>query len=590
MSIAQMIGAIRARAAFGQQHSRANTRQELAELAQSLTELNHFADAEFLGLSRMLKALYGSASQLAEAIGERANSVRESLKQSRLDGQDGLASRTIAEIERDFSEVSDNLASLSETADALGRLVGHGQGLERLAMRLQVSGAGFAIESARTEECRASFGDFVVEMRALASRISTLGEAIGSQAHSARRELQALIPVISGQLSRLRQLTQQSDTAARQSADEVQRLLGGSREILEQAESQTRRIAEHAENAVYSLQSGDILRQKLEHVVAAIEDASRLFDQAAGGPGNARESGRLLAIQAAQLEAIRGEVESASRQLAAAFNGIAEDASNLGETLSRLERGGGGGPFDRLKSNLAQLRQLRTEGSGMLRQADESSCRAVEAASRLSEHLSQVEAINRQMQMQALNALVRTEQLGIQGQTLGVLSMHTHGIFQESCASVEQTVAVLEQVRENATRQKRLNSAASTGDQTMDQGLSFLDRANASLLEGAGTAAELIRRQGEELRQARCQIESLTALNQRMAAIIVRCAALRDQLGGHDDAGFGEVVAGHSDRYTMESERLVHEQLTAGPAAAETGVEVATASAPPDQDDNVEFF
>ena len=595
-------------------------RTKLGALSGSLAELTRRTDPDFSMLAADLQALHACASELGRSMGTHAVSVTETLKQSRLVGDDGLAARSLVGLRGGMDDAARNLTALVEVAEALGKLKEQGDNIGHVAMVLKSSGCSFAVESARSSQCQQSFGAFVEELRSLAEKISSIGESIGSQSKDTQQSLENLTRVIQGNLEQLRKLTAQSEAAVRRTTGQMQQLLDSSCNALQNAEQRTRQIARHADDAVYHIQFGDIVRQRLEHIVSSLEEASvASCSGVATGPETAS---RILDIQIGQLEAMQGEVEETRRQLLEAFDGLGQESGLLAEGIRHLESRETGEAsdanlFDELKSELVRLEDLQHQGHRLCAQANETSQHAIESASRLSQHLDQVQDINREIHLQALNAIIKTALLGDEGRTLEVLSTHVHTVFQESSGIVQETIRILELVRASA-HSTGAGSGAGAANHDLQGGLEQIVRVHGEFRGISTNALALVERQNTRLEEVRSRLEFLSGLSAKLDEFNDGLRALRATLpeAGPVVATDGEAeLAPLSRRYTMESERAVHRRVLGLPepkratqpvapgagnpgflefSAAPTGDVVAETSGQPAKDpamaDNMEFF
>lgn len=523
---------------------------------------------------------------MSRSIGTHAAGVSETLRHSRLGGDDGLAARSLLGLRGGMDDAARNLAALVEVAEALGKLHSQGSNISRVAMILKSSGCSFAVESARSTQCQQSFGAFVEELRGLAEKISTIGDGIGSQSRETQQSLENLTCVIQGNLEQLRKLTAQSETAVRHSTEQMQGLLDSSHRALQEADQRTRQIARRAGDAVFHIQFGDIVRQRLEHVVAALEDASA----ADMDPGKAA---LILDIQHAQLEAMRTEIEETRTQLVGAFVGLADESSQLAEGVRGLAgsetSGGGRTLFDGLKAELQRLEDLQRQGRKLCVQANDTSKRAIESAASLSRHLDEVQDINREMHLQALNAIIKTALLGEEGRTLEVLSTHVHAVFQESSGIVQETIRILEQVRSSA-HSTDTGSGSTAENHDLQGGLEQIVKVHGEFQGISTSALALVEKQNSRLKDVTERLEFLVGLSGRLGEFNAGMRALRATLPEASPVVPAEAeaeLAPLSRRYTMESERAVHRRILGltEPKPAVRAVQPAAQT-----DDNLDFF
>lgn len=561
--------------------------QELAALIAALNQITIVTDPDFALLGQDLKLLYGSASELGRSISGQVASLRETLEQTKLSGTDGLTTRLLGTLQANLRQAGEDRDTLMEMAQVLQKLRQQGYQIDRLARLLRASISSIAVESARSANCQQAFGSFVDELRQLSEKITALGEVIGSQAATTFNRLNHIATSISADLDQLRKLASNSELTVQQTSEEIRQLLESSWTVMQQVEAQVQQIGRHADQAVYHLQFGDIVRQKLEHVVTSLEEARQ-----AAGHGQAEgltKMGSILTIQGAQLEVIVEEIEAARTELSAAFNGLTSGAQELVTDLGQLgganwERPGGRNPFEELSASFERLRAWQTQGRELCGRAHTMSLEASRDSQQLSSHLGRLQEINREMHIQALNAIVKTALLQDEGITLGVLSMHIHRVFMESNTLVTETVGVLEAMMRLTDQSCRKTTAGAEADAQMDT--SAVGSFPATFREINATSHALVQKQSEQLRQTITRLEFLTRFAGEIRDLISRLQAFRETFAPGVTAQTAADLASLDQRYTMESERAVHRRIS----RQEPARSVAPATPAPAAADNFEFF
>ena len=491
-------------------------------------------------------------------------------------------------------------------AAGLGRLVNDGRGMERIGLVLKASGSCFAVESARTAECTQAFAAFVQELRAVADQVTAVAEAMAEDASRARAEQTRAIEVVGRRLEELGRLATASERALQAATFEVREIVDAAFVALGEADAHSRQIARHADEVVYYLQFGDIVRQKCEHIIAAAAGAQErlreLINAAAEVPQLAWQIAavdQILAVQVAQLESVRDEVRTAQTQIEAAFLGLGRETSGLSSCVGRInatDRSGRAqaGAFDRLKACLNHLQQLRADGQALSQQARETSRTAVEVCGRLSAHVHQVRQINRKLHLQALNATVKTCHLGAEGRTLEVLSQQVHLLFQDTEQIVTTTVPIIESITTDAAGLVADGDAANPCNQPEARDVSLqLSDLDAEFRRVSTTALTLANEQQAILSQTQQQLGLLTKLADRLGESIQTLAGIRQGLAPWmaDDPVSAETEP-LAARYTMESEREIHRRVLAGASGlgAVPAPVAASQSAMIADESGVEFF
>ena len=572
----------------GKQQSTSALKEKLERLAASLAELTRRTEPDFVLLGRHLMNLHACAARTAAGIDERVTCVRDFLQSSGLHGSNGLTDRSLQALQAGLNEAGIKLAALAEIASDLGKLRKYAQQIGRVARLLNVSGSGLAVEGARTATCQRAFGTFIEDFRQLPERIQALVSAVHDQAQSTQTELARLHASMVSSLAKLRHITGDCEAVVRETSSRMQSLIDSSWTALDEAAEQTRQITSHAEAATYYLQFGDIVRQKLEHVVRSLERAAVPLDSPSGS------TDVILAIQTSQLQTVCMEISDARARIAAAFDGLAAGTTRVVESIGRVSRtsdGSGSDVFEDLSSSLLRLKEVQSEGQVLVRQSLDAATRAAEATSSMSQHLETMEEINHQMRLQSLNAIIKTEWLGSEGQTLGVLSQHVHAVFQESSELVQQTVNILRGVTDRG-----LLREADSGDDLinlrseLDTGLHCIAGITEQFRETSTSADTLAAQQVRAVSEAHEALKFLVLLDTSLRTAVQQIEEIRSTLEVRkaDDADLNEMEA-LSTGYTMESEREIHRRL-AGVSASTSDDAPAQGSETGDLDDNVELF
>jgi hypothetical protein len=580
-------------------HRRSGFSAAAANLANSTAALIRETEPDFLRLADDLKALYAGAAELGQSTAAQASSMRTTLGACNLTGPNGVAGVLLDKLQSGLAETGRELNSLAEVCSAIRCLLHLGRQIMPIAVFLRTAGYSFRVESARVEAARQTFGTFSEELSTLAGRIGGLGEEIEGRAEAAHTELAQLVQAITADLNQLQEIARRAGPIVRDTCEETQLLLDSSLSALEQSEAQAVAIARHANDAIYHMQFGDIVRQKLEHIGTALTESAAAL---ATGNKSAGGADRILAVQGAQIAMVIDEIRSVQKGVAQAFAGLRTEGAHLAETLGDLQSGTAGassrtGPFEDLKKHLLYLEEVTSRGAGLRDRSRRSWLRAMEASGEVCRCMDQVREINFSMHLQSLNAIVKTEWLGEEGRTLRVLSMHMHTMFRESSALVADTTAVLATIARPDDTGSGAEVDAAALKFRLAGDLDEVYRAQEQLQRTIDAAAALSRRQADRLEQAQGSLRFLALATARLEALSQGIGELRkDMLPLRTTSpGADAYDPGALDGlYTMASERHVYQRLMddEAPEPGEVvpvgaGLEPVGAGSP---DDNIEFF
>ncbi len=553
-------------------------------------------DAEFVALGKSLQALFNIAQELAALVGERLGAMRNALNESRIGGPDGMAVASLQDLRDGLAEAAAELAALQAVGGGLGRVHALVRNIERVGQSLRASVFGFAVESARTEQSQQTFGAFVVELRALGDKITRVAEMVGQQTGVTRSTQEREWTALSTSHAQLCELSKKLEITAGATATETQGMLDQVLQGLQQAEERMRQTTRHAGEAVFYLQFGDIIRQKTEHIAETLRETAETLNPTVPRrdfPARAAAADGVLAIQIGQLELIRTEVEAAQRKLSESFQSLAEETEQIRETLglwrSRPQpthHQGGSDSLGAFKADIVRLENLHRLGHDLRLEARRSTQSAGAVSRQLAGHVGEVKALNADIHLQALNAIVKTAVLGDAGATLSVLSMHVDSLYAESRGVVADLVAVLETVLEQSGGHASRESLAEEAirNTRLHSGMEKIESAFDECRATFDSADKLVERQRDALDGSQALLGSLVHHGSAIEAQIRELTAFRAMLApwaaAQNASAPGTATLSH--RYTMQSEREIHERAGRSVDAGSSSQAAA--------DDNPELF
>lgn len=586
---------------------------QLAGLAAALQEDAKRLDPRFVELAETLSRVHSGAESLTQGSRTLTETVRERFERVHFTGDDGCVSHALTELQQDLGAFQKQLGLLGDVTGGLRDLNRLGNAVQKIGLALHSSTCSFAVESARSAEGRDAFADFLINLRQLADRIDKLGNRIIDECDRGASEQSSVSGELQNGLRQLEQIAPDTIALVRTASERVQGTLDATHEALHRIEGHVSAINRHAEAGVYFLQSGDILRQKLEHVVEAlVRPKPRTDGERVHGAGERLDDAtldRLLAVQIGQLEAVAAEADAAHRKLSDAFEGLGCET----EALLREIRGFSGldsasASLAPLAADIRRLQSLEHRAQELTSRSQASAARAAQIAEALTRYLDDVHEVNRDLHLHALNAIVKTAWLGTNGTTLGVLSTYVHELSRDSAGTVGDILVQLGKVNESAQRVKAASivESSAASEAALETGLVCLEELLAALPEKARATDELAVAQAEALEEARFRLDVLPELSGRTAALVQELSRLRTTLSKAHRTRPAHAAAEHAltAAYTMESERQVHRSVvqqtsrrpSPGVSSLDTPpaiLEAATAEPAPETSglgDNVELF
>jgi methyl-accepting chemotaxis protein len=489
-------------------------------------------------------------------------------------------------------------------------------GFRKINKKLRMMGISTRIESTRLAEGADGFDN-------LASDVQQLYVQINEKASSVNDRKKELSVVIRQAINRVRSIESEQRAEVGAMLDNASSSLG----VLEEVNAKCTGVASSITTAskdvsrniaevVLSMQFHDITRQQIEHAGEALADlCSRLDKGGDPGEGTGEPDGIIcnaLAVselQAAQLTHAASELSSAVENILENLRGIAK----MEEAISREAREMAGSAdksgssfFKEMESNLTSVAEALQRSAGENRSLVVALEGVDDTIEEISLFVNSIETIGEEIELIAINAQIKAARTGEDGAALGVLAEAIQGLSLDArsqtgtitsmlksvtdasgdlCRDVDAETSSLEtEVREITVNLGELLRMLHNVNENFISLLESIDRSVESLNSDIGNAAAGItvhQRIGTVMGKV---IDELAGLVSLMRPVV------QSSLSATPPVNFAEL----SSRYTMHSERKIHEEM----AAAKNGrdYELVTALPPPpveaagDFGENVELF
>jgi hypothetical protein len=532
-------------------------REELAGLGGSTESMFLAAGERLLDLQRQSREIAIEATSFATRLADDGGSLAvlgEALATCSEAGDDNAPAASLPEIHENAKAIQQairDIIPVVKTFDVLGVMV--------------------RIESARFQGADATFVGLAETVTALSGQIR---ERIGATTESA----ESLVETTGSAIAQMRRVEQQRRETlaplAHASSLELARIRqfrGRASAAVGALGARFEKVSHAFSDVVAALQSHDIVRQQIEHVVQAL----RNLDSEAWNP-------EIVRLQVAQLNNSRETFEASAAKVRDAFSSIERNVDDATEEAALLA----GASNSKETSFLAGLESNLAGILGILENnvaADRSFCQAgASVRERIGEivrSITGVRSIGIEMRRIALNATIEAARLGAGG---GALEIAAHAI-QAMARETEHASNTLERLL-NAMK----NAASGLRDESAAQSTSAARMAQIRLcLEDLGAVREEARRENTRIdaltgvlkRKIRETVVSFRAHGDCLAVLAQARDVLERYSSGPrspDAARMAEIES----MYTMQSERAIHE-ATYSPAAT---------NSPSLEVDNVEFF
>jgi len=566
------------------------------------------AATESLGaIDDVCSRIEDSFARVGEQLG-RGHAIFKDLNQGLGALSQELSGTSIEDATAALQEIARRLTALADGLPAENNLLGNiGRGAAEAASLLKplfkhiqmitIIARSARIEAASLEKDRESFVDFTREAL-------ELGENVKQSIEQCARDQLQLADAVAAALAELANFDRLYHAQLVAVAGELtsahtgmigQR--GKSVTLTERAGASTKLIADAVARAIVSLQSGDSVRQRLEHIRHGLALAAGHNPSIVPAPAGALApdmAALVCRLEAAQLNDTHGEFGRDIGQIVHALNMIVTDATGVvahGRSLY--------GGADDEASFLAVIRQALGQASSLIATCEKAG-RSVDGAlevvndtlHRFREAIEALPGVVIDIILIGMNASLKAGHIGAKGNAFVVIANELKATADQVSVAAAKLAPVLDGIEHTAGELKALrgNNPATLGELEPR-----VLRAITEVEHGSGRLVQLMARleteSGEFERLIGSGREIMTALAEACRKLPAVASKLDQEgratqvtkLSAANEATFADLFA----RYTMEREREVHAAFLApfGVVAP-----VAAPAAGADEDDGVLLF
>jgi methyl-accepting chemotaxis protein len=575
-----------------------------------LRRLAGSTEHEFLSIGTRLQEIHQQATELSStaqelvesASGSRLHQLIERLREMLFE-MEGFLDRAGTQSEGSGDGLDMVAAQLREVAAPL-------HGVKRMSKHLYMLEVSIKIESAYLGDMGSEFLNLAMDIKKLSQQIKEKVNAIDDL----RTVLTTTITCNVGRVEEARKTQdQQAATSRGKTAASLAQLEEANQRFSvlgTEIASVSRENSDSLSTIVQSMQFHDIYRQQVEHVVEALETLLSAFP-----PGSARQFveaerleligriGDVCELQQAQLQFASAELYQAVVAIIDNLRLIAAKQAEMADGISHrsgsLDTSGTSfisevaGQMSSLAKLLGQCAENNSAVASIMKEV-------IGTVGKITGFVVDIESIGKDIIQIALNARIKASSAGEQGASMSVLAEE---IGQMSSEAVGRTDLIGKTLAEIDSATARLAEATTGGEQELAQGLATIKEELAAIIAtldemGDEILANLarVKQQVTGLREG---IERLT----RSITIHERTKGPADQVLAGLAAIFGEAraIAPASEafkedlrlmaqRYTMESERRIHESIAGRHGVVIVGAEAAASGGDSEFGDNVDLF
>ena len=583
--------------------------QQLNPTMQILHRLAGSTETQFLQLGEKLQdfsfrssRIAGTAQELVQLVaGSESSQLTERLRHLFTEMSDYL--------NRVKQQGNQSCSTLEQIMVQLDNVVQPLEGFQKMDKALRMLSISTKIESARLGELGAGFTTLAMDVEKLSQVVSEKSSGIMTQRQSLTHLINENLVMV--------QATEQHQHA---DAHAILHAVGKNLETLEQLNetcsatgNQVQCISEEVSadiaTVVSSMQFHDITRQQIEHVIEALEKLQQhtctaATEQNGACPALVAETGDICELQAAQMRHAADQLAQATKAILESLQDIGAKQAQISNEL-QLALTGSSNSAD--KSLLQTMEQEMRHVTSILQSCDKADQELAGAMQKVTGTMSQIggfvsdiEAVGSEIDLIALNAQIKAAHTGPQGAALGVLA---EAIKRLSLDAVTQTEAVsgtlvaINAITASMTDQAFLTDEAelhqiSNLEQEARQIISALSGINRSLLQQLSELARTAEELAEEISSTTNAIHVHEEVQQQTAdglqALEQICSEARAQVPASSE--FRDNLRHMEQRYTMDSERMIHEMLAARHGVKLSLQKQTSSGSGSEYGDNVDLF
>tara|TARA_R110002020_G_scaffold993_5_gene4920 strand:+ start:4703 stop:6424 length:1722 start_codon:yes stop_codon:yes gene_type:complete len=456
--------------------------------------------------------------------------------------------------------------------------------LRIFAITMKVTGAGLEGFTEFSDEIRERiqsgslrvdhFAEQLAQMRATLVSASQVSDLIGSEFRSTVPQIVADLESSAGKMAQ-----QHQDMGA----------------VAGKAKAVANGVKKKIAQVLSALQIGDVTRQRIEHIRAALTLIDTLQGHADEAPSSATRLARAATRMVnAQLQETVEQFQQQCGAITAILSSFSADATEimrLHDLLAQDISGADRNVLLAMEREIAHACDLMARVKAGSRDGDAMVASVMETSEELLQGIEIIRAIKTDIHYMALNSSIRCARLGVAGLAVNVVSgeLRIHAAMLEVPAD-----AIVNGLRSIEASAKTLTSARSTTNGDFDGSLNEALTAIRTISGAMQTGLEAFAQESEQvfvrITGAVAKLDFQEKLGQSLAACVEMSQANADDQD-EDDLVIDDLVQDISSQifslYTMAEERAIHRRFL---PLDETRTDKAAVPAAADEDEFADLF
>jgi methyl-accepting chemotaxis protein len=555
-------------------------------LTSSLASLRQLAGAtehDFLQMGSQMQAVYQQAINLSQtaqqlvatAAGEQIHALMERLRQILLEMQTYLERAQVRNLE--------SCEEISSVGNLLHQVATPIEGFRRMGKQLYIFEVLIKIESTYLGEMEGEFVNLAIDIKKLSQQIKEKTANINNHISLLNAIITNNISIINKEIdlgnAKTRSAINETDASLSNLEQANNRFLDVGRQIALIADKNSENISD----VVQAMQFHDIFRQQVEHVIESIEALD--FDLPDQENGNNPE------IEARQTEIIvktgdvcelqQAQLQFASLELFGAVTSIVDNLRSIGAAQKQMTKdiysqtgsmdSSGASFLGDVARRMALIAELLSASSSTNATMADIMQEVIATMHEVTGFVADIQDIGHEIIQIALNARIKAACTGSEGAAMSALSEEVGQLSEDA---VQRTGIITRTLTEIHAVTEVLSTESGSAQTTLGDQLSGMQGEVAqilTILESAGAELfSLLQQVQSQVNALTGEIESVTNsidVHKRTKTMAERVLADLEKIFTEAraicpaSAAFKEDLRRMAEKYTMESERRIHEEI-----------------------------
>jgi methyl-accepting chemotaxis protein len=591
----------------------AEWRRTIVPAIDTLRRMAGTTEDEFLQIGSQLQSFYqrsaeisGNAHQLVSTVsGENVVSLTCRLQQIMADMEEYLRGAR--------SRSHESCGTLEQVQALLDNLSEPLESFQKMNKTLRMLSISTKIESARLGELGSGFVNLAMDVEKLSHQVNEKSAAILTHR-------QLLATMIAANLATVRSSEVAQDAKVKASltdtAANLQSLVSVNERCTEfgsMVSLVSNEVTASISEVVSSMQMHDMTRQQLEHVVEALE---RMTGELADTPPDTGENenwrkmiveaGDVCELQEAQLRFASGELYTAVctivdnlREVARKQAVIAQESTSITGTTDSS----GSSFVDVMSQGMIAVTSVLTSCAWADQNMSDTMRKVAQTINEIAAFVTDIEAIGSEIDLIALNSQIKAALTGPEGAALGVLAEAIKRLSDEAVRQTDSVAATLTGIHgvtehllaDSEQGENQLGSSISTLQDELALILRSMGEINLEMHAVLSCLNDQVVSLTDDVEHATAGVDVHERTKVMADGVVADLAQIVTQSRQIEPASreFMENLRHMEERYTMESERHIHEALArkrSGQSALVEQVVVKCGQDDSEFGDNIDLF